>query len=230
MLVSRRRVFACACLALVAGGSAQARTHHGPHTSLDPAAALNRLMEGNQRFVADQPQAGPPNAERRRMLASGQAPFAAVLGCSDSRTAPEILFEARLGELFTLRVAGNGLAATELGTLEYAADALGVPLFMVLGHGACGAVAAAVEVAEKGTQLPFALMSLVDTILPAVAEAKRGNPANLVDATVRAHARRTARQLRAASPVITERVGRGSLGIVAAYYDLNDGKVSLLDG
>jgi carbonic anhydrase len=229
MPLSRRHAFACAaCLALAPRSSPRAAGPGAP-TNLDASGALRRLMAGNARFVADQPHPAAPQAERRRALAQGQAPFAAVLGCSDSRTAPEILFAAGLGELFTVRVAGNGLATTELGTLEYATGALGVPLIMVLGHEGCGAVAAAVQVAEQGVMLPFALMSLVDAILPAVAEAKRGNPNDLLDAAVRVHARRTARALRQASAGIAARVADGRLRVVAAHYDLREGAVSLLD-
>ena len=228
MPLSRRHALACACLAPFAGARAQG--HHGPRSTLTPQAALERLMQGNARFVADAPQPAPPRTERRRMLVAGQQPFAAILGCSDSRAVPEIVFEADLGEIFTVRVAGNALANAELGTLEYASAALGVPLILVLGHQGCGAVSAAVEVAERGATLPYALATLINAILPSVAEARRGNPVNLVDAAVRIHARRTAQLIAGgASPGIRERVQAGEIMVRAAYYDLSEGRVALLD-
>lgn len=226
---SRRLAFSClACAALAPFGGARAAAG-GAQTTLSPAQALERLMAGNRRFVADVPAPPMAGAARRTALAAGQAPYAALLGCADSRTPPELLFSEGLGELFTVRVAGNSLGLTELGSLEYASEALGVALVVVLGHESCGAVSAALQVAEEGVTLPFALAALVEPILPAIAEAKRGNPANLHDATVRVHARRVSRQLNARNSVLTPRITTGALRVVAAYYNLREGQVTLLD-
>lgn len=230
MPLSRRLALRCACASLFAGG-VQARAASGlPPTTLTPDQALARLMEGNRRFVADAPRPAPEHAARRRALAQGQAPFATVLTCADSRTSPDTLFDVGLGEIFGLRVAGNTLSPASLGSMEYSSMSLGVPLIMVLGHERCGAVDAAVEVAERNARLPGSLMAMVEPILPAVAEAKRGNPADLLDATVRAHALRTVRRLREEESVLTPRLASGALRVVAARYDLDSGDVALLEG
>jgi carbonic anhydrase len=230
MPLSRRFSLRCACASLL-GGAVQARAASGlPPTTLTPDQALARLMEGNRRFVADTPRPAPENAARRHALAGGQAPFATVLTCADSRTSPDTLFDVGLGEVFGLRVAGNTYSPAALGSMEYSSMVLGVPLIMVLGHERCGAVDAAVEVSERNAQLPGSLMAMVEPILPAVAEAKRGNPSDLLDATVRAHAIRTARRLREENSVLTARLATGALRIVAARYDLDGGEVTLLDG
>lgn len=229
MPLSRRFALRCACASLFAGG-ARARAASGlPPTTLTPDEALARLMEGNRRFVADSPRPAPGNAARRREQVQGQAPFATVLACADSRTPPGTLFDTGLGEIFGLRVAGNTLSPAGFGSIEYSSMALGVPLIMVLGHERCGAVAAAVEVVERNARLPGSLMAMVEPILPAVEEAKRGDPSDLLDATVRTHALRMARRLREEESVLTPRLASGALRVVAARYDLDDGEVSLLE-
>ncbi len=186
-------------------------------------------MQGNRRFVADAPTPAADYVTRRRALRSGQAPFAAILGCADSRTPPETLFRATLGEVFTVRIAGNSIPPDGLGSLEYPTTALGVSQIVVLGHKRCGAVSAAIQVAEQGTRLPGALMAVVQPILPAVAEARRSNPANLLDATVLLHARMTARRLRNEPSALSPALASGALQVQAAYYALEHGQVTLLD-
>ncbi|MEI6162399.1 MAG: carbonic anhydrase [Roseococcus sp.] len=224
MKISRRLAFACAFCATSA-----ARAQEAPaRNTLTPAHSLDRLMEGNRRFVADAPAPPGDYATRRRALTRGQAPFAAILGCADSRTPPEALFRASLGEVFTVRIAGNSLFTDGLGSLEFAANALGVSVILVLGHERCGAVGAAIQVAEQGAQLPGALMSVVEPILPAVAEARRSNPANMLDATIKQHARLTARRLRDQPSALSPAIASGALRVEAAYYDLDKGRVTLL--
>ena len=214
----------------MAGITSRAKAASGlPPTTLSPDGALNRLMDGNRRFVAGRPEASPAQAVRRVSLAGGQAPFATVLGCADSRTPPNALFDTGLGDIFGLRVAGNTLSSEGLGSIEYSSMALGVPLIMVLGHERCGAVQAAVDVTEREVRLPGSLMAMIEPILPAVAEAKQGNPPDLVEATVRVHALRTARSLRERESLLTPRIATGALRVVAARYDLDDGRVTLLD-
>lgn len=230
MSLSRRLFLGCAC-ASVAGSPIVARASSAvPPTTLTPDQALARLMEGNRRFTADSPHAAPSQTEKRILLGEGQAPFATVLTCADSRTPPNTLFDEGLGEIFVMRVAGNTLSPAILGSIEYSSMALGVPIVMVLGHERCGAVAAAVEVVERQALLPGALMAMVEPILPAVLEARQSNPGDLVEATVRVHALRTARQLREVPSVLSARLATGALRVVAARYDLDDGKVALLDG
>lgn len=225
MRVSRRAAFACAFCATTA-----ARTDTPPaRNTLTPAEALGRLMEGNRRFVADAPAPPGDYATRRRALRSGQAPFAAILGCADSRTPPEALFRATLGEIFTVRIAGNSLYTDGLGSLEFATNALGVSQILVLGHERCGAVAAAIQVAEQGTRLPGALMAVIEPILPAVAEARRGNPPDMLDATIRMHARLTARRLRDQPSALSPALASGALQVQAAHYELDRGQVTLLE-
>lgn len=229
MNLSRRAAFACAFCA-VAGTAAHAADPAPPaRNTLTPAQSFNRLMEGNRRFVADAPAPAGNYAARRRALSRGQAPFAAILGCADSRTAPEALFRATLGEIFVVRIAGNSLFEDGLGSLEFATSALGCSAILVLGHEGCGAVAAAIQVAENNAQLPGALMAFVTPILPAVAEARRGNPTNMLDATIKAHARLTAARLRDTPSGLSPAIASGALRVQSAYYDLDKGRVTLLD-
>lgn len=225
MKLSRRAAFACAFCATTVAQAQEAPARN----TLTPMQSLNRLMEGNRRFVADAPAPPGDYATRRRSLARGQAPFAAILGCSDSRTPPEALFRATLGEVFAVRVAGNSLFTDGLGSLEFAANSLGVSVILALGHERCGAVGAAIQVAEQGAQLPGALMSVIEPILPAVAEARRSNPANMLDATIKMHARLTARRLREQPSALTPAIASGALRVEAAYYDLDKGRVILLE-
>jgi carbonic anhydrase len=224
MKISRRLAFACAFCATSAAQAQQAPARN----TLTPTQALDRLMEGNRRFVADEPAPPGDYATRRQALTRGQAPFAAILGCADSRTPPEALFRATLGEVFTVRIAGNSLFNDGLGSLEFATNALGVSVILALGHERCGAVGAAIQVAEQGAQLPGALMSVVEPILPAVAEARRGNPADMLEATIKMHARLTARRLRDQPSALSPALSSGALRVEAAYYALDNGQVTLL--
>lgn len=234
MNLSRRAAFACAACAFVASGAEArnaipAEVPAPARNTLTPAQSLSRLMDGNRRFVADAPAPAGHYAARRHALTRGQAPFAAILGCADSRTPPELLFRATLGEVFTVRIAGNSLSPEGLGSLEFATNSLGVSSILVLGHERCGAVAAAIHVAEQGTQLPGSLMAFVTPILPAVTEARRGNPTNMLDATIKAHARLTAARLRDTPSALSPAIASGALRVQAGYYDLDKGRVTLLD-
>jgi carbonic anhydrase len=197
-------------------------------TTMSADEALARLLEGNRRFVAGDPMQPDLGRHRRHELAAGQAPFAAILGCADSRTPPEELFGVGLGEIFTVRVAGNSLSPCILGSLEFAVTLLGVPLILVLGHERCGAINAAISVAERGTELPGALMPMVEPLLPAVM-ATRTWPGGRVFIAARQHAPPTAERLRRDDPAMRERVDQGSLKILAAIYSLDEGTVELLD-
>lgn len=189
-------------------------------------AALRRLMEGNRRYAAGEARGLDGSPKRRREIAEEQSPFAVVLACSDSRVPPELLFDEGLGDLFVVRVAGNVVDDAVLGSIEYAVGELGTFLVMVLGHERCGAVSAAVEEAEEGAAPPAHVISLVDPILPAAEEARR-RPGDLVDNTVRANVALSRERIRSSLPVLGPAVDRGDLGVVGAYYDLEDGRVVL---
>lgn len=193
--------------------------------TLAPAAAeaLQRLLDGNRRFVAET-RAFPNQAPlRRRELAAGQKPFAAILGCSDSRVVPEIIFDQGLGDLFVARVAGNIVDPALRASLGYAIDYLGVPLILVLGHTGCGAVQAALAPGGFGARAGE-LAVLLAAIEPAIAFARRevgdSNPELLLAVTVRANVRLAVSQLQSGSGV----------DVVGALYDLASGTVEIVQG
>ena len=194
--------------------------------------ALARLKEGNRRFVADMPNPSDISRKARLGVAKGQGPFAALIGCADSRVGPEHLFEAGLGELFIVRTAGNYVDAAGLGSIEYAVGVLGVPLIVVLGHERCGAVAAAVDVVTKNAQLPGSIGSMVEPILPAVIQAQAAlKPGqDLVDASIRTNVARVTNRLRTSSePLLLDPIKAGKVRVVGATYDLDTGTVDFFD-
>lgn len=199
-------------------------------TVLTPELALERLVEGNRRFQAD-PRAehwsfGGPDLDA---LAAGQRPFAAVLGCADSRVPVEVVFGQGPGRLFVVRVAGNIAASSQIASLEFATAVLEVPLVVVLGHTGCGAVSAAL--ANQDADLPEHLASLVARVagqLPA-GPLDPESPEDLGHA-VEANVRATVRGLPASSSVLRERLASGTLRLVGAVYDLASGRVDWLDG
>lgn len=211
------RVGALSGIGLAAGAvPLAAATTANPST---PAEALDRLMEGNARFTSGSMDAPRRGASRIRELASGQAPYAAILGCADSRVPPEILFDEGLGDLFTVRVAGNVASSEEIASLEYAVGVLGSQVIVVLGHSSCGAVAAAVE----GKAVPGQISALFQHITPAVPEGAD------IQMAVEANARHQAKILATASPVIRDAIASGSVDVRPAVYSLEDGGVRLLD-
>ena len=191
--------------------------------ALDPDKALQRLLEGNQRYVAGKATHPDQTAERRLELAKGQAPFAIVLTCSDSRVAPELFFDQGLGDLFVIRNAGNILDDHVIGSMEYAVEHLHANLIVVVGHGKCGAVSAAVA----GGEIPGHIRSIVEAITPAIEEAKN-LPGDKVDNAVRANAQHMATILTHVEPILKTEVKEGHLKIVAARYDLSTGQVEII--
>jgi carbonic anhydrase len=185
--------------------------------------ALQRLVEGNQRYVANELKHPDQTAERRADLVKGQSPFAIVLTCADSRVAPEIIFDQGLGDLFVLRNAGNILDDHTLGSIEYAVEHLHVNLIIVLGHEQCGAVSAA----AAGGHAPGHIRSVVEALEPAVEQAK-DQPGDKIDNSVRANARRMAEIITRVEPILNEAVKAGKLKVVSARYDLKSGQVDLL--
>ena len=225
---SRRALIGAACCGAVGvalGQAAVARAAEVKKTELSPDQALAKLKEGNERFVADPAACFEKLAERRREIALGQAPFAAVVACSDSRVPPELLFGRGLGELFIIRDAGNTVDTVGLGSIQYAVEHLGVPLLVVLGHRRCGAVQAAIAVVKDNAIFPGSIGQMVEPIVPAVLKAQ-GVSGDLQENAVRENVRRTVTRLRASpEPILEEPLQQGRLRIVGARYDLDEGRV-----
>jgi carbonic anhydrase len=200
------------------------------------AAALERLRDGNRRFVSGTPSVdGLTSMTRRAELVAGQQPFAIILGCSDSRVPAEIVFDQGLGDLFVIRVAGNVVAPSQIGSVEFAADRFGTRLVVVLGHSQCGAVLATVEEMRRGDASPSRNMrSIVDRIRPSVeplwAAGLGRDPEALVREAVRANVRAAANQLRHGSDMIERLSERDGLQVVGAEYSLETGRVDVFDG
>jgi len=197
-----------------------------PAQAVSPDEALGRLKHGNAIFARGGANLILPTTARVAELSKGQAPFAVVIGCADSRTAPELVFDCNLGELFVIRVAGSTVSREGLGSIVYAVEHLGAPLIVVLGHTKCGAVGAAVDVAKKHSELHGALHEMVLPIIPAVLEADETHPADLQDAAIRRNVRDIAGRLKVADGVLAERIEEGRLKVVSACYDLATGVVS----
>jgi len=185
--------------------------------------ALELLRTGNERFVAQKRIFPNQSTERRSQLVLGQQPFAVVLGCSDSRVPPEIIFDQGIGDLFVIRVAGNIIDDAVIGSMEYAVDHLHVNLILVLGHQKCGAVEATV----KGGEPHGHVVSLVAAIKPAVEKAK-GLQGDILDNSIRLHMESIVEQLRLTKPVISEGVKTGQVRVEGGYYHLDSGRVEIL--
>lgn len=196
-----------------------------PHNVVSPDEALKRLMAGNTRYVAGLARRHD-FAHEREALAGGQNPYAAVLGCADSRIAPEYAFDTGRGDLFVCRVAGNFATDEVIASLEYAVAILRTPLIMVLGHGACGAVDAAIKSLDSGETLPGRLPSLVKGLAPAVKAAHAGH-GKLLDAAIRENVVLTVNTLRTTGPILSAAAKAGKLNIVGGVYHLADGRVEL---
>ena len=190
-----------------------------------PAQAWEAMLEGNQRFVSDKPSHVRQDFGLRTELAKEQKPFAALFGCSDSRLSAEIIFDVGLGDLFVVRNAGQVIAETILGSLEYAVEVLGVPLILVLGHDECGAIRTTMNSAE-GQILPAGefIKNLVDRISPTVNAAK-ANGLHQIDEITDLHVRDTINELIARSTLIAERIESGKLAVVGANYKLTLGEI-----
>ena len=193
-------------------------------TNMTPDQALATMKEGNEKFATEAPFRVEQGRERRVQLARGQAPFCVLVGCSDSRVPPELLFGRGLGELFIVRNAGNTVDTAALGSIEYGVGVLGCPLIVVLGHQSCGAVAAAVDVVQKNATFPGVIGEMVQPIIPAVL-AVRNEPGDLLDNAVRSNAQRVASRLKTQSALLQDAMDAKRVRIVAARYDLDRGHV-----
>lgn len=185
--------------------------------SVSPDAALAKLNEGNKRFVDAKVSAGKPNADRRAATAKGQHPFAIIIGCADSRTSPEIIFDQNIGDLFVERTAGNVVDDYLLGGIEYAVEHLGSRLIVVLGHQRCGAVQAALE----SDTAPGHISALVRDIQPAV-QASKGKPGDALANAVHENAMEMADKIRKNMDVGEV---ASQVKVVSGYYSLDTGKV-----
>jgi carbonic anhydrase len=182
-----------------------------------PDEALRELAAGNRRWRTFRERHPHENPATRRELATSQHPFAVVLGCIDSRVPPELVFDQGLGDLMTVRTAGEVLDEAVLGSVAYGVLELGIPLVVVLGHQSCGAVRAAVAAEQSGERLPAHMQYLVDQIGPAIDHDQEGDAR--IDATVSANVRLVRSRL-AAEPDLAARIGTGKLAIVGARYEL----------
>jgi carbonic anhydrase len=214
MALGSTAAFAMPLTGLLAASPAQAQT------ALASDAALDQLMAGNARFVAGRLTSFDADLNiLRQQTVAKQEPFAAVLSCADSRVPVELVFDQSIGHVFVARIAGNVCTPEIIASLEYGAAVLGTAAIVVLGHSGCGAVKATIE----AKSVPGQISALYAPIRPAVERAGTD-----LEAAIRANAQIQAELLRTASPVVAGLVRQGKLTVVAAYYDLGTGKVSLL--
>lgn len=209
--------------ALLLAGATSMASSEGPGITAE--AALKNLMEGNKRYVEGKMSGTKMcDLEARHKLVAGQKPYAIILSCSDSRVPPELVFDEGLGEIFVVRVAGNiATQGAVLGSIEYAAEHLGVPLVMVLGHEKCGAVKATVD--SKG-HAEGNIGGIVSAIAPALSQAKGAEAEDVADANLEL----VKKNLTAGSPVLAKLVEEGKLKIVTGKYHLDNGDVVIKDG
>jgi carbonic anhydrase len=230
--LSRRSVMTfagAAGLAFAASGRAFAETAKAPpkpQNAISAEAALERLMQGNTRYIEGITKRHDFKHEREA-LTVGQNPFAGILGCADSRVSPDLAFDTSRGDLFVCRVAGNIANTDVIASFEYAVEVLHTPLIMVLGHGSCGAVDAAIKSIKDGTTLPGHLPSLVEGIAPAV-KAVLDRPGNTLDNAIKQNVALTVERMKSATPIISKAVDDKKVRIVGAIYNLANGRVELV--
>ena len=223
-MLHSRREFVCKVLTSAAAAGVSGlipATAMRAQTTLSPEAAVQQLIDGNRRFAEGHLTSFTEdlNALRAKTV-DKQEPFAAVLSCADSRVPVELIFDQSIGRIFVTRVAGNIATSAVIGSLEYGAAVLGTKAIMVLGHADCGAVHAAIE----GEEVPGQISTLYPYIRPAVDQAGAD-----LEAAIKANARIQAGLLRQSSPVLADHIKENQLKIVAGYYELSSGKVTLLD-
>ena len=194
-----------------------------PQENPAAAKALETLMAGNKRYVEGSMSFLHQDKEWCLSLSKGQHPFAIILACSDSRVSPGVVFDQGLGDIFIIRVAGNIVDDVVLGSIEYAAAHLNVPLLMVMGHTNCGAVAATCSVAD-----PEGHIGRITSFIKPVADKVRSHDGDHVTNTVHALAKSVAHELETSKPILADLVDSGKLKVVASVYDIETGKVELL--
>lgn len=229
-----RLAVACFLAASIAGvtladDDARLSTDQDQAFPATPEAAIERLEAGNDRFVAGHPDHPHETGTYRHQLADGQHPFATILGCSDSRVPPDLLFDQGFGDLFVIRVAGNVVDPEVSGSIEYAVDQLGTPLVVVLGHQSCGAVTAALDTSGHGEHEPHEIEQLLDGIRPALSDLHpTDNHGELVAEAVEANVRHSVEELSGLA-ALRSALDAGRIRIVGAVYDLDTGRVRFLD-
>jgi carbonic anhydrase len=192
----------------------------------NPIAAWKSLKEGNERFVAGQPEHPSQSVEHRASLTKGQKPTAALFGCGDSRVAAELIFDQGLGDMFVVRTAGHVIDSAVLGSIEFAVTALGVPLIVILGHDSCGAVKATLAALDEGALPGGYVRDVVERVAPSILLGRREG-LNRPDEFETRHVIETAAQLLERSTAIAARVAAGELAVVGATYNLAEGRVVL---
>jgi carbonic anhydrase len=201
---------------------------NGNQSSISAEQAMERLVAGNERFRNGATRLSKQTRADLTNLAQGQHPFASILGCSDSRVSPELIFDACLGELFVIRVAGNVLSPEVAASLQYAGSHLNTPLFVVLGHERCGAISAALATRDHGAEQRSRIQLLVNAILPGLQEfTEQGSPETRLSEAVESNVRWTVRQI-VESTEGRLRVAEGHMKAVGAIYDLASGCVRFL--
>jgi carbonic anhydrase len=229
---SRRRVLgffgaATAGLALAGTVSAkEAKAPPKPQNVVSPDASLELLVKGNKRYVDGVARRHDFKTEREALV-GGQNPYAGILSCADSRIAPEYAFDSARGDLFVCRVAGNFANDDTIASMEYAVAILSVPLIMVLGHDACGAIDATIKSLKDNTTLPGHLPSLVTSLTPAV-KAVSGKPGDQLDNAIRQNVIDNVAKLKSATPILNSAVEKGKLKVVGGIYRLKDGRVDMV--
>jgi carbonic anhydrase len=195
--------------------------------AIAPDEAWTRLLDGNARYVANNPTNKDFSAGRTAR-AQAQFPIAGIVSCADSRVAPELVFDQGPGELFIVRVAGNFVNDDGLASLEYGLKFLGIPLLVVLGHSGCGAVDATIKVIKDKAKLPGRLPELVAALKPGVEAAIAKKPGDLLAEAIAENVRHNVKRLTAARPIVSSLVAAGSVKIVGGVYDIATGKVNLV--
>lgn len=225
----RRRLLlgAAGLAAFGATGWAETANAEVPSNDIGGEEALKRLLAGNARYAANKPNMRDFSAGRAARVKT-QKPIAAILSCSDSRVAPELAFDQNPGDVFIVRVAGNFVNDDGLASFEFAAKVLNAPLILVLGHNNCGAVDAAIKVLKENAELPGHLPQLVNAIKPAVDRASKGDPKNLLTASIAENVRQAVQRLQTAQPVLQGMVQEKKLMVAGGVYDLATGKVTLV--
>ena len=223
---SRRRFLSLAMAGVATGWAApSAFAAGGATTHLSADEALAKLKAGNEKYLSGPELCTAQLAQQREHVAKGQAPWATIVSCADSRVPPELLFGGLgVGELFVARNAGNMVDTATMGTIEYGAAVLGVPLIVVLGHERCGAVVAACEVVQKKTKFPGSIGPMVSAIVPA-AQSVAGKSGDFIDNAVRESASRTASKIATRSAIVAGLIQKGKVKVIAGRYDLDDGRV-----
>ncbi len=198
-----------------------------PENVLTPDQALERLMAGSKRHASGQSIVSLDIHTSQDALVKGQNPYAAILGCADSRVGPEQCFDEAHGDLFVARVAGNYVTVDFLATLEYAVAVLHTPLIMVLGHESCGAVGAAIDAIDKNKQFPGHIQTMATALLPAV-RAARSMPGMLYENAVKMNVALTVTELKNSTPILSQSVKERKIRIVGGIYRLSTGMVELV--